>query len=61
MYDPRLHNYWEKLLRFVEQWPLPPGRITEVDVCHDDWCAIYQGGYCNCDPEIKLRPPPEQN
>jgi hypothetical protein len=38
-----------------------PGRLTDVDICHDDWCRIYQGGYCNCDPEIHLRPPPEHN
>jgi hypothetical protein len=40
---------------------LPRGRLTEVDIYHDDWCGIYHGGYCNCDPELKLRPSPEEN
>ena len=62
MYDPRKHNYWKKLLKLFEQESnIFPGLITSVDVCHDDWCRIYRGGYCNCDPEIILRPPSELN
>jgi hypothetical protein len=61
MIDPRKHNYYKKLMELLEQGKLPPGRVTDVDICHDDWCRIYRGGYCDCDPEIKLRPPPEQN
>ena len=61
MTDPRKHNYYRKLIKLVEEGKLPPGYVGEVDVYHDDWCRIYRGGYCNCDPEIKLRPPPEWN
>ena len=61
MYDPRKHNYFEKLLRFIETHRLTPAQITEIDVWHDDWCRVYRGGYCNCNPEIKLRPKPERN
>jgi hypothetical protein len=61
MTDPRKHNYWKKLMKLVEQEKLPLGRIQDVDIYHDDRCRIYRGGYCNCDPEIKLRPWPEQN
>jgi hypothetical protein len=61
MIDPRLHNYYEKLLRFIEQNQVPRERVTEIDIWHDLWCRIYRGGYCNCDPEVKFRPPPEQN
>ena len=59
--DPRKRNYYRKLLDLVEQGKVPVGRVREVDVCHDDWCRIYRGGYCNCDPEIRLRPLPEEN
>jgi hypothetical protein len=61
MYDPRKHNYFPKLMKFIEQHQLPRGCISNVDICHDDWCRVYRGGYCNCDPEIKLWPPPERN
>jgi hypothetical protein len=23
-------------------------------VKHDDWCRVYKGGECNCDPEIEF-------
>jgi hypothetical protein len=61
MYDPRQHNYYDKLMKLIETTTFPAGRITDVDIYHDDWCGIYRGGYCDCDPEIQLRPAPEQN
>ena len=61
MLDPRKHNYYEKVMKLVEEGKIPFDWIMLVDVYHDDWCRIYQGRYCNCDPEIKLRPPPEVN
>jgi hypothetical protein len=59
--DPRKHNYYRKVMELVERGELPPDRVSEVDVYHDDWCRIYHGGYCNCNPEVRLRPPPERN
>jgi hypothetical protein len=56
--NPTKHNYYQKLIQLHEQGQIPLGSLTEVDICHDDWCAIYQGGYCNCDPDINLRRPP---
>jgi hypothetical protein len=36
--------------------PLKPGvHLTTVE--HDDWCAIYQGGDCNCVPNISVSHP----
>jgi hypothetical protein len=61
MYDPRRHNYYEKVMRLYRESKVLPGRIRDVDIYHDKWCRIYRGGYCNCDPEVKLRPLPEQN
>jgi hypothetical protein len=61
MLDPRKHNYYRKVMKLYEQAKVPPGRVTEVDIYHDGWCRIYRGGYCDCDPEVELRPPPEQN
>ena len=56
---PRKHNYYQKLIQLYEEGKAPPGRITDMDVYHDDWCHIYRSAYCNCDPEVKLRPPAE--
>jgi hypothetical protein len=55
MLDPMKHNYWKKLMALHAQGKLPLGRLSDVDVLHDDWCAIYVGGYCNCRPEIRIR------
>jgi hypothetical protein len=27
-----------------------------VDIYHDHWCGINKGRYCNCNPDIKVRP-----
>jgi len=42
--DPRKHNYYKKLMKLVAQGKLPRKGIGLVDVYHDDWCRIYQGG-----------------
>jgi hypothetical protein len=31
-----------------------------VNVYHDDWCRVYRGGYCDCDPEVEVRPATEE-
>ncbi len=33
----------------------PPGRVGMVEVRHDDWCGIWKGGACNCEPELAVR------
>ena len=49
------HNYKKKVLRFVmtHRDSFPVGEVTKIDVKHDDWCAIFKGGVCNCNPIIK--------
>jgi hypothetical protein len=29
------------------------GQIIEVNIQHDDWCAHWKGGACNCDFNVK--------
>jgi hypothetical protein len=29
-----------------------PGTVTHIHVYHDDYCEIFKGGVCNCDPDI---------
>jgi hypothetical protein len=59
--DPTKHNYYKKLMKLYEQGKIPTKSLTEVDIYHDDWCGVYCGDYCNCDPDVKLRPKPGGN
>ena len=43
-------NYRKKMIGL----DLPP-EVYHQDVYHDDWCAIYKGGQCNCNPDIRIR------
>ena len=54
----RLPNYFQKLIDLVDQNPnlTAPGTVTHSVIAHDDWCAIFHGGACNCDPDITLVP-----
>ena len=36
------------------------GRRYDIQTLHDDWCACFKGGICNCEPVcnlIELSPP----
>jgi hypothetical protein len=54
MKRPREHNYLRKLRAMQARGELSVG-VSDVEVAHDGWCRIYRGGYCNCDPEIRVR------
>ncbi|MFW6388913.1 MAG: hypothetical protein ACOCY9_03295 [Desulfohalobiaceae bacterium] len=43
-------NYLSKLFDAVGE--LPKGQVNHLTVLHDDYCAIWKGGACNCDPEV---------
>ena len=30
----------------------PP--LYSIGIAHDDWCQMYLGGPCNCDPDITI-------
>ena len=30
-----------------------PGEVLHVTISHDDWCSFFQGGLCDCDPEVR--------
>jgi hypothetical protein len=58
MIDPRAHNYMKKLLELREQGKLPTEGVSDVFIFHGDWCGIYRGRRCNCQPIIEVRPWP---
>jgi hypothetical protein len=52
------HNYQVKLLHLYRSGKLAgltPGKLAHVDIYHDDWCNVFSGGVCNCNPDIKVR------
>lgn len=51
------HNYMKKIMQMQADGTLTKdGHIT---VSHDSWCAVHQGGYCNCEPDINEGKPSE--
>ena len=51
---PQKHNYYDKLMKLIDENNLTKGELHQVNIDHDDWCKIYKGGYCNCDPDVCL-------
>ena len=52
----RQHNYIDKLLAMKARGELPTSGVSELDIVHDNKCRFHRGGYCNCDPDIRVRP-----
>ncbi len=54
------HNYLPVLKRRIEKWVkegvLEEGGLSDVDICHDDWCDVHRSRFCNCNPDIRLWP-----
>jgi hypothetical protein len=50
------HNYARKVLELFAQGKITPGQLTTLEVAHDGWCGLHQGGFCDCNPEIRLLP-----
>lgn len=46
-----LPTYLKQVLKHVKD--VPPGQIVlHVEVQHDDWCGIYEGRSCDCEPSV---------
>lgn len=52
------HNYRGKLLSLIRADELnkfKPGVLYHLDFYHDDWCAVFRGGVCDCNPDVRVR------
>lgn len=48
-------NYIDKLLTlFRNNKPFFQGRHAELKVLHDEHCAIFRNGLCDCDPDVQI-------
>jgi hypothetical protein len=49
------HNYVRKIEYLWRTGAIPrEGGLHLLTVWHDDWCGVYQGKRCNCNPDIRL-------
>ena len=46
------HNYELRLEQVMDL--LPRGSVMRAAVWHDLDCAIFDGGLCNCEPDIRF-------
>lgn len=49
--DADYPNYFDEMIQLGSEVQL--GQIAKVAIYHDDWCAFFGGGVCNCEPEVK--------
>jgi hypothetical protein len=49
-----LPNYVLMITRLYETGAIKQGEASSVRVQHDDWCAIYRGLPCQCNPNISV-------
>lgn len=49
-------KYMAKVMALVRQNPslTKPGTFTQIQVVHDDWCDIFSGRECSCDPSARV-------
>lgn len=45
-------NYVKEMARLFDAGIIKRGDFLNVLVAHDDWCAIYDGKPCDCEPDI---------
>jgi hypothetical protein len=52
---PKTHNYLKKLAKLHDMgaMDLAPG-VHDVAIAHDEWCGVYKGKHCNCNPDITI-------
>ena len=53
---PGEHNYIRKLLSMQHAGLLPVTGLYQLQVHHDDWCGVFRGARCDCDPVIEAHP-----
>lgn len=46
-------NYGAKIEVYLRDHPPVPGTFLEIGTFHDDWCGVFKGGRCNCDPDVR--------
>lgn len=46
-------KYDGRILALVDKTPeLQTADVHHIAVYHDDYCGVFKGGDCNCDPDV---------
>ena len=53
-------RYVDKVVASLANRQLPTG-VHKVLIFHDDWCAIFRGSQCNCNPDVEMPEIPGRN
>lgn len=56
-----VNDYVHQLPEVPLDDPMEPGKVSHLIFYHDDWCRIYRGQNCNCEPEIRRFAEPDRN
>ena len=61
----RENRFYTEHIRHLPQVPLDVpyerGRVYHTVMAHDDWCEIYKGNECNCDPIVTRHIEPKRS
>ena len=57
MSNPTTPHYLAPMAELIRQSRdrLKAGRVYTMEVAHDDWCLVFKGGPCNCNPVTTLK------
>ena len=49
-----MSNIQKKIAKLLSEGKLPAeqGKAYDYKAAHERWCLVYNGGECNCDPDI---------
>jgi hypothetical protein len=51
---PNRHNFEVLLERARQSGQINARHLYQIDVFHDDDCAIYRDAFCDCECEIRI-------
>ena len=49
-----MHEYMRRLSIALQNGAIDQGSAALAQIAHDDDCAFWTGGICNCDPDITI-------
>ncbi len=48
-------KYYQPLREYFGKEDIPWDRLPEIRVMHDQWCGMFSGKDCDCNPEVRSR------
>ena len=51
----KLPRYLPKIADVIRSVEVRTKGVRHIDVYHDGWCGVFEGGECTCRPVVKFR------